>query len=153
MGIKSSNHLLKKCKKFTILALMKGESDIFCMNMGHQGIILEYLSEIQDLMDRISLNDEEYDEFLSVLADIIDVHNEQGVYAYTDTFIRDKWFYSLPNMVYWASLGYLCGIEKKHLNIDKVVVKLSKILVKTVSRLERMVLINPGPENDKTILN
>jgi hypothetical protein len=153
MGLKCSKHLLGKCKIFPILANMNVEQDILCMNLRHQGIILEYLQEIQSLMDRITIEEENYDEFLGVLADIIMVHNETGSYAYKDPLTRDKWFYTLPNMVYWAALGYICAIEKEHLNIDKVIVKLSKILIKTIKRLEKMALINPSYDNDETILN
>lgn len=153
MGLKCSKHLLRKCKIFPILANMNVEQDIFCMNLRHQGIIVEYLQEIQSLMDRITVEDEDYEEFLVVLAEIIEVHNETGSYAYKDSLMRDKWFYTLPNMVYWAALGYLCAIEREHLNIDKVIVKLSKILIKTMKKLEKMALINPGCDNDKTLLN
>jgi hypothetical protein len=132
---------------------MNQETDIFCMNLSHRGIVLQYLGEIQRLMDKITIKDDNYDEFLDVLADIIEMHNEQGAYAYSDPFVRDKWFYSLPNMVYWASMGYLAAIDKKHLNMDAVVVKLSRILIKTIEKLEKMVLINPGFDNDKTLLN
>ena len=132
---------------------MNLESDIFCMNLSHQSIVLDYLSEIQSLMDRITLEDDQYEEFLGILAAMIDVHNEQGTYAYKDAIFRQKWFYSLPNMVYWASLGYLCGIETTHINIENVIKKMSKILIKTVKKLDKMVLINPGFDNDETILN
>lgn len=153
MGIKSSKHLLKKCRKFLILADMELDNDIYCMNMSHQSIILDYLSQIQALMDKITLEDEDYEEFLSILATMIEMHNEQGSYAYKDVFYRQKWFYSLPNMVYWACMGYMCGIETKHLKMEVVILKLSKILVKTIKRLDKMALINPGFDNDETILN
>ena len=153
MGIKSSKHLPKKCNKFLILALMNLESDILCMNFRHQDIILDYLSEMQALMDKISLEDEEYEDFLSILTTMIEIHNEQGSYAYKDAFFRQKWFYSLPNMVYWACLGYLCGIETSHLRVENVIKKMSKILIKTIKKLETMALINPGEDNDKTLLN
>jgi len=132
---------------------MNVEQDVICINLRHEKIIIKYLQEIQALMDKITIEDESYEEFLCVLADIIVIHNENGVYAYNDPFVRSEWFYTLPNMVYWASLGYLCAIEKKHLDIDKVIVRLSKILVKTIKELDKMVLINPSHDNDKTLLN
>ena len=153
MGIKSSKHLPKKCKKFLILAAMESGSDIFCMNMSHQAIILEYLGQMQDLMDKVTLSDNDYEEFLTVLADMIEMHNEQGAYAYQDVFYRQKWFYSLPNMVYWACMGYMCGIETGHLKMEGVILRMSKILVKTMAKLEKMALISPGFDNDETILN
>jgi hypothetical protein len=121
--------------------------------MSHEGIILEYLSDMQDLLDKISLNDDGYDEFLELLAVIIEIHNDNGAYAYNDPLYRDKWYFSLPNMVYWASLGYLAAIETEHVNIDKVILKMAKTLTKTIKKLERMVLINPSFKNDKTLLN
>jgi len=132
---------------------MRGEQDIFCINMGHQGIVLEYLSEMQDLLDKISLNDEDYDEFLEIMTVIIEVHNDNGSYVYADPLLRESWYFSLPNMVYWASMGYIAGIETKHVNMDKVVLKMSKILMKTIKKLEKLVLVNPSFSNDKTLLN
>ena len=127
--------------------------DIYCMNTTHQEIILDYLGDIQALMDRITLEDETYDVFLDTLAAIIEVHNEQGTYVYRDPLLRNEWFFNLPNMVYWACLGYLAGIETSHLNIDKVIGKISKMLISTIQKLETMALVNPSYENDKTLLN
>ena len=104
-------------------------------------------------MDKISLEDEEYEDFLSILTSMIEIHNEQGTHAYKDAFYRQRWFFSLPNMVYWACLGYLCGIETSHLRVENVIKKMSKILIKTIKRLEKMALISPGLDNDETLLN
>jgi len=129
------------------------DNDIYCMNNKHKEIILDYLNQMQGLMDRVTLDDDAYEDFLTVLAEMIDMHNENGAYAYQDALYRQTWFYSLPNMVYWACLGYMCGIDTEHLKMDKVILKMSKILIKTTARLERMALINPGLDNDKTLLN
>ena len=132
---------------------MDFENDIFCMNLTHQAIIMSYLGEMQELMDKITLEDDNYEEFLVLLSSLIDIHNEQGLHAYKDMFIRQKWFFSLPNMIYWACLGYLCGIETEHLRVENVIKKMSKILIKTIKKLEKMALISPGFDNDETILN
>ena len=132
---------------------MEYENDIFCMNLTHQAIIMSYLGDMQDLMDKITIEDDNYEEFLVLLSDLIDLHNEQGLMAYKDALYRQDWFFSLPNMVYWACLGYLCGIETEHLKVENVIKKMSKILIRTIKKLERMALISPGFDNDKTILN
>ena len=132
---------------------MDNQDDIYCMNITHQEIILDYLSDIQALMDKITLEDDNYDVFLDTITSIIEVHNEQGSYVYKDPLLRNEWFFSLPNMVYWACLGYLAGIDTSHLNMDKVIGRVAKMLLNTITKLENMALVNPSYENDKTLLN
>jgi hypothetical protein len=132
---------------------MNTESNVVCLNLRHETIVTDYLRAIQSLMDRVTNNDDDYDHFLSVLAQIIEIHNQQGISVYKDPLLREEWFYSLPNMVYWACLGYLCGLELKVGDIEKITLKMSKILIKTMTKLETMTLISPNPYGDNTLLN
>jgi len=132
---------------------MYNENEIFCLNRWHEGIVLEYLSDIQSIIDMSTAEDDDYEAFLDVLTQIIIVHNQNGEDSYLDTIFRSEWLYSLPNMVYWAALGYLAVLPKNEEEIDIIVTKLAKRLTKVNERIGKMVLINPFVDGDKTILN
>tara|TARA_B110000858_G_scaffold2551_1_gene2869 strand:+ start:6936 stop:7334 length:399 start_codon:yes stop_codon:yes gene_type:complete len=132
---------------------MYSENEIFCLNRYHEEIILDYLSDIQMIIDMSTAEDDDYEAFLDVLTQIIMVHNNNGEDEYLDTIFRSEWLYSLPNMVYWAALGYLAVIPKDDDQINAIVTKLSKRLTKVNNRISNMILIHPFVDGDKTILN
>tara|TARA_R110001632_G_scaffold105752_2_gene215288 strand:- start:8583 stop:8981 length:399 start_codon:yes stop_codon:yes gene_type:complete len=132
---------------------MYNENEIFCLNRWHEDIVLDYLSDVQDIIDMSTADDDDYEAFLDVLTQIIMVHNENGEDSYLDTIFRSEWLYALPNMVYWAALGYLAVIPKDEGQINIIVTKLAKRLTKVNDRIGKMVLINPFIDGDKTILN
>ena len=132
---------------------MYSENEIFCLNMYHEQIVLDYLGEMQDVIDEITERDENNESFLDCLTQIILVHNRNGEKAYLDTIFRSEWVYTLPSMVYWAALGYIAVLPKRRTKIDDIVSVLSTKLTKVNRKLERMVLIAPFFENDATYLN
>ena len=132
---------------------MYSENEIFCLNRYHEEIILDYLSDIQMIIDMSTAEDDDYEAFLDVLTQIIMVHNNNGEDEYLDTIFRSEWLYSLPNMVYWAALGYLAVIPKDDDQINAIVTKLSKRLTKVNNRISNMILIHPFVDGDNTILN
>ena len=68
---------------------MSTESNVVCLNLRHETIVTDYLRAIQSLMDRITNNDDDYDHFLSVFAQIIEIHNQQGISVYKDPLLRE----------------------------------------------------------------
>jgi len=132
---------------------MYSEYEIFCLNRWHEEIVLDYLSDVQAIIDTSTADDDTYEAFLDVLTQIIIVHNKNGEDSYLDTIFRSDWLYSLPNMVYWAALGYLAVLPKDEEEIDVIVTRLAKRLTKVNNRIGKMVLINPFVDGDKTIMN
>ena len=132
---------------------MEKENPIICANGHHEDIILHFLAGVQNIVDEASVKDEDYENFLDVLTQIIEVHNENGLIAFKDSVFRDTWFFSLPEMVYWASLGYLSSLNIEADNLPKVLKKLHKRLRKTYGEIEIMILIYPHLEMDETYLN
>jgi len=132
---------------------MYSKNEIFCLNKFHEEIVLDYLADIQEIIDVSTADDDDYEAFLDVLTQIIMVHNNNGEDEYLDTIFRSEWLYSLPNMVYWAALGYLAVIPKDEEEIDVIVTKLSKRLRKVNNRIGNMLLIHPFVDGDKTIMN
>ena len=77
---------------------MYNENEIFCLNRWHEDIVLDYLSDVQDIIDMSTADDDDYEAFLDVLTQIIMVHNENGEDSYLDTIFRSEWLYALPNI-------------------------------------------------------
>jgi hypothetical protein len=125
---------------------------LLCLNKAHENIILSFLQDIQSIIDDITIKDEDYEGFINILAEIITTHNENGLKAYSDELFRDDWVYSLPNMVYWAALGYLSALSMEKTSLVKTISKLSNRLSITTQSIENMALIYPL-YYDKTILN
>tara|TARA_Y100001937_G_scaffold100886_1_gene138263 strand:- start:373 stop:771 length:399 start_codon:yes stop_codon:yes gene_type:complete len=132
---------------------MNKENPIVCANGHHEDIILHFLAGVQNIIDEASIKDEDYDNFLNVLTKIIDVHNENGLIAFKDSVFRNDWYFSLPEMVYWACLGYLSSLTMEEGSLPQVLKKLHKRLRRTYSEIEIMILIYPHLEMDETYLN
>lgn len=132
---------------------MYNENYIVCLNYTHESIILEYLADIQDIIDEITLKDENYDSFLNVLANIIINHNENGELAYKDTIFRNNWLYTLPSMVYWAALGYVSGFTNERGDISIIATKLHNNLVLVNDKIGRMIISYHSINETNTDLN
>lgn len=132
---------------------MYNENYIVCLNYTHESIILEYLADIQDIIDEITLKDENYDSFLNVLANIIINHNENGELAYKDTIFRNNWLYTLPSMVYWAALGYVSGFTNERGDIRIIATKLHNNLVLVNDKIGRMIISYHSINETNTDLN
>ena len=132
---------------------MEKHNPIICANGHHEDIILHFLAGVQNIVDEASVKDEDYENFLDVLAQIIEVHNENGLIAFKDSVFRNDWFFSLPEMVYWACLGYLSSLRLESDNLPNVLKKLHKRLKRTYGEIEIMILIYPHLEMDEKYLN
>lgn len=119
----------------------------------HESIMLDYLNDVQSIIDNATLRDEDYDSFLNILANIIMYHNEHGEMAYKDTIFRNNWLYNLPSMIYWASVGYVSGLRDKNNDLQFVASKLAIRLEKVNDSIGRMILFDANFDNDDVILN
>tara|TARA_R110000796_G_scaffold60332_3_gene139523 strand:- start:2504 stop:2902 length:399 start_codon:yes stop_codon:yes gene_type:complete len=132
---------------------MLNENYIICLNTSHEAIIMDYLSDVQKIIDNSTESDEDYDSFLNVLANIIMQHNEKGEMAYKDTIFRNNWLYNLPSMVYWASLGYVSILKDKTEDVSTIATRLAIELAKVNDSIGRLILFDPNFDDDKTLLN
>ena len=132
---------------------MFNQSYIVCLNSAHEAIMLEFLNDVQGIIDDATHNDKDYESFLNVLANIIMQHNENGEMAYKDTLFRNNWIYNLPSMIYWASIGYVSILKNKKEDITFTATKLALKLSDVNDNLGRMILFDSDFDNDKTLLN
>ncbi|QDP66774.1 MAG: hypothetical protein GOVbin5978_50 [Prokaryotic dsDNA virus sp.] len=126
---------------------------IVCLNNAHEAIMLDFLSDVQGIIDDATTNDKDYESFLNVLANIISKHNENGEMAYKDTIFRNNWLYNLPSMIYWASIGYVSVLKNKKEDITFTATKLALKLADVNDKIGMMILFNSEFDNDKTLLN
>lgn len=115
--------------------------------------MMDFLADVQSIIDDATEKDDDYDSFLNILANIILNHNERGEMAYKDTVFRNNWLYNLPSMVYWASLGYISVLRGKTEDITTIATKLAIRLENVNDSIGRMILLNPSFDDDKTLLN
>ena len=115
--------------------------------------MLDFLGDIQRIIDNATEKDEDYDSFLSVLTNIIMQHNDNGELAYKDTIFRNNWLYSLPSMVYWASIGYISALEGRREDIPSIASKLAGRLSKVNESISLMVLYSSDLGDNNTMLN
>ena len=132
---------------------MFDQNYLICLNATHETIMLDFLNDIQAIIDVATERDEDYDSFLNILANIIMHHNENGEMAYRDTIFRNNWLYNLPSMVYWASIGYISGIRDKNEDLPSVASKLAVRLARVNDSIGRMILYDSNFDNDDVILN
>lgn len=132
---------------------MFSQDYIVCLNTTHEIIMMDFLSDVQSIIDNATENDQDYDSFLNVLANIILHHNESGEMAYKDTIFRNNWLYNLPSMIYWASIGYVSVLPGKNDDITVTATKLAIRLAEVNESIGRMILYNPNFDDDKTLLN
>ena len=132
---------------------MLNQDYIICLNSSHESIILDFLKDVQGIIDDATEDDSDYDSFLNVLTNIIMQHNENGEMAYKDTIFRNNWLYNLPSMIYWASLGYVSILKNKNEDIVFITTKLAIKLDEVNLSIGRMILYDDGIDNDKTLLN
>tara|TARA_R110000796_G_scaffold209835_1_gene326109 strand:+ start:77 stop:475 length:399 start_codon:yes stop_codon:yes gene_type:complete len=132
---------------------MINQNFIICLNSSHEAIIIDYLNSVQHIIDEATDSDEDYDCFLDVLANIIMKHNVDGEMAYSDTIFRNNWLYSLPSMIYWASLGYISILKNNNEGLEVTAKRLAKKLDEVNDDIGRVILFYPEFDDDKTLLN
>ena len=114
--------------------------------------MLDFLNDIQGIIDDATEKDKDYDSFLNILANIIMQHNENGDIAYRDTIFRNNWLYSLPSMVYWASIGYISALSHKNVSTAMVASRLAVRLARVNDSISRMILFDTNLD-EEVILN
>ena len=127
---------------------MFNQDYIICINTAHESIMLEFLNDIQMIIDDATEKDEDYDSFLNILANIIMNHNENGEIAYKGTIFRNNWLYNLPSMVYWASIGYISALSNKNVSTPMVASRLAVRLSRVNDSISRMILFDTNLDEE-----
>lgn len=131
---------------------MKENAEIYCLNKRHSSIVCEFLQDLEDIINEVAYYDEDYEGFKEVIERIILFHNGLGAYAMEGEVDKINWYLSMPNTVYWATVGYFAAItpEKKE-DLDEYKEKVLSLISIVIKKLELSLLIQPGTEAEEKI--
>ena len=131
---------------------MSLKKDVYYLNTRHSRIINEFMSDIQDLVQEVTLFNEDYNEFLNLSSSVIDFHNGLSEYIIIGGVNSIDWYVSLPNNLYWTTKGYLSSINANQ-EIDLVLYeeKLLSLTVDVISKLHKSFIIQPFTDKERNI--
>jgi hypothetical protein len=131
---------------------MSYEVEIFCLNKRHSNIVTEFLRNLEDIINEATYYDEEYEGFKGVIERVILYHNGLGINTMEGEVDKINWYLSMPNTVYWATVGYFAALTpKKEENLDKYRKKVLSLIENVIERLELSLLIQSGTESEEKI--
>ena len=90
---------------------MKEIADIYCLNKRHTEIVFSFLCDLQSVIDKSVSHDKRCEKFDRVIEQIIVVHNGIGILSLDGEITKDEWYLSLPNNLYWATLGFFSSLD------------------------------------------
>ena len=122
---------------------MKEIADIYCLNKMHTEIVFSFLADVQSVIDKSVSYDERCEKFDKVIEQIIVIHNGIGVLSLDGSISKDEWYLSLPNNLYWATLGFFASLDEEEesplLNIYKE--EALDIIEKYIRKLKNSLII------------
>tara|TARA_R110002167_G_scaffold130546_1_gene314034 strand:+ start:1124 stop:1528 length:405 start_codon:yes stop_codon:yes gene_type:complete len=131
---------------------MSFKNDIIYLNERHSLIINEFLNDIHDVIEEVTMFEEDYIGFELLIEQAIEFHNGLGGYVELGSVNRRDWFVSLPNNIYWATKGYISNLA---LNQDEDLYlfddKLLSLTVDVLGKLNDSLLIHPFTEKENKI--
>ena len=131
---------------------MRENLEIYCLNKRHSNIVCTFLEDLEDIVSEATDYDEEYEGFKDVIDRLIVFHNGLGFYAMDGDIDNMSWYLSMPNIVYWAVVGYFAALTpKKDVNMDEYRKKVLSLIEEVIKDLEMSLLIQPGTESDEKI--
>lgn len=87
-------------------------ADIICLNKRHTNLVLYFLADLQSIIDKAVSYDERMHQFDRVVEQILIVHNGIGVSSMEGNVSYEDWYLSLPNNLYWATIGFFASLDK-----------------------------------------
>lgn len=111
---------------------------LMCVNDEHQFIIVHFLEQIQQYVDEITKDDDDYDVFLNVLIELIAKSNENVIFSFLGGDYTEKWLNELPTTVYFAVVGYMHLIDVSLIDLIDTTEKLNNLVADTIDELQNM---------------
>ena len=111
---------------------------IMCVNDKHELVIVYFLEQIQQYVDEITENDEDFDVFLNVLIELIAKSNENVIFSFLGAEYTEKWLSELPMTVYLAVVGYMHLIDVSLMDLIDTTEKLNNLVNETLDELQNV---------------
>jgi hypothetical protein len=126
--------------------------EIYCLNKRHSKIVCEFLMQLEGIINKATFYDEDFEGYKEVMERFISFHNELGIYALLGEVDYENWYISLPNNVYWATLGYFASVEVSDgEDLDKFKGEVFALISKTLTRLDRSLVVQSWTESEEKI--
>jgi len=131
---------------------MSINNDIIYLNERHSSIVNEFLNDIHQVIDDVTMFEEDYIGFEVLVEKAIEFHNGLGGYVESGGVNRRDWYMSLPNNIYWATKGYISNLA---LNQDEDLYlfedKLLSLTVDVLEKLNDSLLVHPFTSKENKI--
>jgi|TARA_R100000479_G_scaffold91886_2_gene45283 hypothetical protein len=112
---------------------------IMCANNRHELVIVHFIEQIQDYIDKITKNDEDFVVFINVLSELVRKSNEDVIFSFLGGDYQEKWLKGLPMMIYYAVVGYMHMIDVSLLNLIDTTEKLNNLLNETLDSIDLII--------------
>jgi len=95
-------------------------TEILCDNIEHKQILDNYLQYIKGSVYYITEEHEigKFGDFMEAINAIITYSNEFREDNARQNYLMNEWRYMIPNLVVFASIGFLAGINRKSISHD-----------------------------------
>jgi hypothetical protein len=108
--------------------------------------------QLEGIINKATFYDEDFEGYKEVMERFISFHNELGIYALLGEVDYENWYISLPNNVYWATLGYFASVEVSDgEDLDKFKGEVFALISKTLTRLDRSLVVQSWTESEEKI--
>ena len=107
-----------------------------CANDHHQKVIVHFFEQIQNYVDEITEDDEDFVVFINVLMELVEKSNEDVIFSFLGGDYREKWLKSLPMMVYYSVVGFMHMIDVSLFDLIDTTEKLNNLVNETLDSLE-----------------
>jgi|TARA_R110000822_G_scaffold74156_1_gene178273 hypothetical protein len=110
-------------------------TEILCDNIEHKQILDNYLQYIKGSVYYITEEHEigKFGDFMETINAIIAYSNEFREDNARQNYLMNEWRYMIPNLVVFASIGFLAGINRESISND--VASLKKRLFRRTSEI------------------
>lgn len=126
--------------------------DIYCLNKRHSKIVCGFLRDLEVIINDATYYDEDFKGFKEVMEKFIFFHNELGISAAIGDVDYENWYLSLPNNVYWATIGYFASVQcKEEDDLDEFKEEVFSLIYRTINKLNRSLIVQPWVENQEKI--
>jgi|TARA_R110000787_G_scaffold118062_1_gene228789 hypothetical protein len=131
---------------------MGKDVEIYCLNKRHSKIVCGFLVELEDIINDATHYDEDFEGYKKVMDKFITFHNNLGIYAILGEVDYENWYLSLPNNVYWATIGYFASVQvTEGEDLDKFKEKVFSLISITLKKLDRSLIAQSWTESEEKI--
>tara|TARA_R100000152_G_C6757891_1_gene181744 strand:+ start:1031 stop:1435 length:405 start_codon:yes stop_codon:yes gene_type:complete len=129
---------------------MESLTHIYCLNKRHSKIVKDFLSELEAIINEATYYDDDFAGYQEIIKNFITFHNELGLYAIMGEVDYENWYKSLPNNVYWASMGYFAAVQsEEHEDVGIYKLKVLSLISETLVKLDRSLIAQSWTESEE----